>query len=71
MYGRNQAVKKPDYMDTRNRFGIFYKTDEDRVKGEEVLKILEEIVTNINNFKDKPNTSKPTDKLADVASTST
>lgn len=55
MYGRNQAVKKPDYIDTRNRFGIFYKTDEDRVKGEEVLKILEEIVTNINDFKDKPN----------------
>ena len=56
-YGHRRLVQKPDYIDTKNRFGIFYKTKEDAEEGEKLLKLLKELSTNITNYYTQANYS--------------
>ncbi len=52
-YGYRSLVEKPNYIDTGNRFGIFYKTKEDAEKGEDLLKLIKTLTTNIDNYQTK------------------
>lgn len=47
--GWRSLVEKPNYINTGNRFGIFYKTEQDAIEGEELLKLIEDLTNSINN----------------------
>lgn len=48
--GKYGLVEKPSFIDTGNKYGIFYKTLKDAQDGEDLLKLIEIINANIYNF---------------------